>query len=184
MSDSLWPHQLYSPWNSPGQKTGVGSLSLPKGYSKSRDQTQVSCIAGRLFTSWSTREPIDKLRTKYQGHCPLLILFCDVCRFFHLQLFLWTTPSTTKSFIFPDCYRREKRGVKNNITFCSGHGLPFLSTEAFKVQWLLNFISTSDFPSFLIRKATFSSLPNHFIWIWPPASLLLIFFKVLCFETK
>ena len=28
MSDSLWPHGLYSPWNSPGQNTGVGSLSL------------------------------------------------------------------------------------------------------------------------------------------------------------
>ena len=28
MSDSLWPHGLYSPWNSPGQNTGVGSCSL------------------------------------------------------------------------------------------------------------------------------------------------------------
>ena len=28
MSDSLWPHGLYSPSNSPGQNTGVGSLSL------------------------------------------------------------------------------------------------------------------------------------------------------------
>ena len=28
MSDSLWPHGLYSPWNSPCQNTGVGSLSL------------------------------------------------------------------------------------------------------------------------------------------------------------
>ena len=28
LSDSLRPHGLYSPWNSPGQNTGVGSLSL------------------------------------------------------------------------------------------------------------------------------------------------------------
>ena len=28
MSNSLRPHGLYSPWNSPGQNTGVGSLSL------------------------------------------------------------------------------------------------------------------------------------------------------------
>ena len=28
MSNSLWPHRLYSPWNSPGQNTSVGSLSL------------------------------------------------------------------------------------------------------------------------------------------------------------
>ena len=31
MSDSLWPHGLYSPWNSPDQNTGVGSLSLLQG---------------------------------------------------------------------------------------------------------------------------------------------------------
>ena len=31
MSDSLWAHGLYSPWNSPGQNTGMGSLSLLQG---------------------------------------------------------------------------------------------------------------------------------------------------------
>ena len=30
-SDSLWPHGLYSLWNSPGQNTAVGSLSLFQG---------------------------------------------------------------------------------------------------------------------------------------------------------
>ena len=28
MSDSLQTHGLHSPWNSPGQNTGVGSISL------------------------------------------------------------------------------------------------------------------------------------------------------------
>ena len=31
VSDSLGPHGLYSPWNSPGQNTGVGSFSLLQG---------------------------------------------------------------------------------------------------------------------------------------------------------
>ena len=31
VSDSLLPHGLYSPWNSPGHNTGVGSLSLLQG---------------------------------------------------------------------------------------------------------------------------------------------------------
>ena len=31
VSDSLRLHELYSPWNSPGQNTRVGSLSLPQG---------------------------------------------------------------------------------------------------------------------------------------------------------
>ena len=31
VSNSLWPHGLYRPWNSPGQNTGVGSPSLLQG---------------------------------------------------------------------------------------------------------------------------------------------------------
>jgi len=31
VSDSLWPHGLYRPWNSLGQNTGVGNLSLLQG---------------------------------------------------------------------------------------------------------------------------------------------------------
>ena len=48
------PWIIYSPWNSPGQNTRMGSLSFPRG--TSRDQTQVSRIAGGCFTSWVTRE--------------------------------------------------------------------------------------------------------------------------------
>ena len=48
--------RLYSPWNSPDQITGVGSLSLLQGSSRPRDWTQVSHIAGRVFTSWAIRE--------------------------------------------------------------------------------------------------------------------------------
>jgi len=96
MSDSLRTHGLYSPWNSPGQNNGMGSLSFLQGVfltqglnpglphcrqilyqlshkgsprilewvaypfssrsSWPRNQTRVSCIAGRFFTSWATRE--------------------------------------------------------------------------------------------------------------------------------
>ena len=94
--DSLWPQGFYSPWNSLGQNTGVGSHSLLQGIfttqgsnpglplcgqilyqlshqgsprilewvafpffrgsSWPRNQTEVSCLAGRFFTSWATRE--------------------------------------------------------------------------------------------------------------------------------
>ena len=94
--DSLRPHVLYSPWNSPGQNTGMGSFFLLQGifsthglnpdllhcrqilhqlshqgsprilewvtylFSRGsawlRNWTGVSCIAGRFFTSWATRE--------------------------------------------------------------------------------------------------------------------------------
>ena len=91
VSDSLQSHGLYNPWNSLGQNTGVGSLSLLQGIfptpgpnpglphcrrilyqlshkrsprilewvaypfssgsSQLRNQTGVSCIAGRFFTN-------------------------------------------------------------------------------------------------------------------------------------
>ena len=46
VSNSLQPHELYSPWNSPGQNSGVGSLSLlqgifpTQGSSQPRDRTR------------------------------------------------------------------------------------------------------------------------------------------------
>ena len=57
MSDSLQLPGLYSPWNSPGQNTGVGSLCLLQGIFPPMDWTQVSRIAGRFFTSWAKRSP-------------------------------------------------------------------------------------------------------------------------------
>ena len=45
-----------NPWNSLGQNTGEGGLSFLQGIFPARDQTQVSCIAGRFFTSWATKE--------------------------------------------------------------------------------------------------------------------------------
>ena len=50
------PHELYSPWNSPSQNTGVGSCSLIQWIFAIRDQAQVSHIAGGFFTSWARRE--------------------------------------------------------------------------------------------------------------------------------
>ena len=43
-------------WNPPGQNTGAGSLSLRQGILLTQESNQVSCISGRLFTNWATRE--------------------------------------------------------------------------------------------------------------------------------
>ena len=37
VSNSLWPHGLDSPWNSPGQNTGVDSLPLLQGISPTQE---------------------------------------------------------------------------------------------------------------------------------------------------
>ena len=60
VSDSLWPHGLYSPWNSPGWSTGVGSLSLLQGILPTKSETGVSCIAGRFSTNRAIREEEEK----------------------------------------------------------------------------------------------------------------------------
>ena len=113
MSDSLQPHGLYSPWSSPGQNSGVGSLSLLQDIvptlgsnpclphcrriiyqlshkrnprilewvayhfssrsSWPRNWTGVSCIAGRFFTSWATREAYNG-----DGLCVVRPVSCDL----------------------------------------------------------------------------------------------------------
>ena len=40
MSDSLRPHGLYGPWNSPGQNIGVSSFPFSRGSSQLRDLSQ------------------------------------------------------------------------------------------------------------------------------------------------
>ena len=56
VSNSLPPHGLYSPWNSPGKNARVGSHSFLQGVFPPRGWTQVSHIAGGFFTSWATRK--------------------------------------------------------------------------------------------------------------------------------
>ena len=46
------------PWDSPGKNTGMGCHSLSRESSRPRDQNQVSCIAGRFFIIWATREAL------------------------------------------------------------------------------------------------------------------------------
>ena len=48
-SNSLWPHGLYRPWNSPGQNTGVGSLSLLQGIFPTQESNPASCIVHGFF---------------------------------------------------------------------------------------------------------------------------------------
>ena len=55
-SDSLRPHRLYSPWNSPGRIQEWVAFPFSRGSSHPRDQTLgLIHIAGGFF-SWATRE--------------------------------------------------------------------------------------------------------------------------------
>ena len=103
VSDSLWPHGVYSPWNSPGQNTGVGSHCFSRVSSHPRDWTQVSHIAGAFFTRWATREAQTSLRLSsiFFHSSSFILLFSS---YFHHSIFLLTYPfcpsySATASFL-------------------------------------------------------------------------------------
>ena len=56
MSDSLWTHGLYSPWNALSQILEWVAVPSSRGSSQPRDWTQVSGIAIKFFIIWATRE--------------------------------------------------------------------------------------------------------------------------------
>ena len=66
ISDVLWPHGLYSPWNSPGQNTGVVAFPFSRGSSQPRDWTEVFHIAGGFLTSLATMEACGKLLKRWE----------------------------------------------------------------------------------------------------------------------
>ena len=56
VSDSLWPHDYTVHGILQARSLEWVAFPFSKGSSQSRDQTQVSHIAGGFFTSWATRE--------------------------------------------------------------------------------------------------------------------------------
>ena len=58
VSDSLQPHGLYSPWNSPGQNTEVGSRSLLQGIFPTQGSKPGLPHCRQILYSWATREAL------------------------------------------------------------------------------------------------------------------------------
>ena len=64
-------------------------ISSSRGNSQPRDQTQVSCIAGRFFTTWATREAQLYHYTKVVGEAFCKALFSILWWFLLLKTFWW-----------------------------------------------------------------------------------------------
>ena len=79
VSDTLRPHGLYGPWNSPGQNIGMGTLSLFQGIFPSQESNW-----GLLHCRWILYQ------LSYQGtHCTydgIQYFFIHTSKFF----FLWS----------------------------------------------------------------------------------------------
>ena len=52
VSNSLWPHGLFSPWDFPGKNTEWVAISSSKGFSQPRNQTRISCIGRWILYHW------------------------------------------------------------------------------------------------------------------------------------
>ena len=83
-SDSLWPHGLYSPWNSPGQNTGEVSLSLLQGIFPTQGSNP-----GLLHCRWVLYQ------LSYCDKIPLSNVFLHSMDSFSLS---WCCPLKHKSF--------------------------------------------------------------------------------------
>ena len=55
VSDSMRPHGLYSPWNSAGQYTGGGSLSLLQGIFPTQEMNWGLLHCKQIFSNWGIR---------------------------------------------------------------------------------------------------------------------------------
>ena len=72
MSDSLQPHGLYSPWNSPDQNIRVSSFSLLQGIFSTQGWNPSLLHPGRFFTSWAIRKNTGKPKNTGVGSLSLL----------------------------------------------------------------------------------------------------------------
>ena len=61
------------PWNSQGKNTRGVAIPFSRGSSWPRDQTWVSCTAGRFFTVWGTREAPHKGCFRSTGIIPVIL---------------------------------------------------------------------------------------------------------------
>ena len=81
MSSFLQPHEQYSPWNSSGQNTGVGSHFLLQGIFPTQGLNPGLLHCRRILYQLSHQgSPIPRES----------ILFIQFCKFFGIQLLTWT----------------------------------------------------------------------------------------------
>ena len=110
MSNSLWPHGLYSPWNSQGQDTGVGCHSLLQGIFPMLESNWDLLHCERILYQLSLLgKPITKvlISLAYESsfHCwflPILSFIVDcLCLCFLLFYFLFIVTAGLSLLLSP-----------------------------------------------------------------------------------
>ena len=97
---SLGPHELSCPWNSPGQNTGVGSLSILQGIFLTKNQIplQVDCLRTELLGRLHLNESRSQIKFWHFG------LFFHICLIIlTLYINLHSVDKIIKHNIFSKC---------------------------------------------------------------------------------
>ena len=84
MSDSLRPHGLYNPWNSPGQNTGVGTIPSP------------ADLADPGIELGSPALQADSLPTELSGKLMAGVGGAEISNLLFMPWFFWQPVSTLK----------------------------------------------------------------------------------------
>ena len=96
VSDSLWPHGLYNPWDSPGQNTGVGRLPLLQGIFPTQGSNPGLLHCRQILYQLSSKGSPSSLLLLYAIYFPFSSV--GICSD-HQQLFLASsTVQTLKSY--------------------------------------------------------------------------------------
>ena len=153
-SNSLRPHGLYSPWNSLGQNTGVGSLSLFQGIFPTQGLNPGLSHCRQIFTSWATRE-VCYCRRSTLSHWGWIDFFrlglvrhrntFSVC---YLTVWVTHVDAYSKSLLSKSYWNKliikptlSRVTVSTQIYYCSRHGntsviphLPYSKSESSSVM--------------------------------------------------
>ena len=105
VSNSLQPHGLHSPWNSPDQNTGVGSLSLLQGIFPTQESNWGLLHCGQILyqLSWAIREALRRLQIScfYKIECiPMVTTYWKKSTHLIMQ---FKKPSEMKPIAGPFC---------------------------------------------------------------------------------
>ena len=148
VSDSMWPHgleptRLVHPWNFQARVLEWVAISFSRGSSWPRDRTQVSHIAGRHFTLWTTWQVYSKDLTGFNHYTIQVILIT------HYSLKVASSKVVPAVEMVGWVYFQQKRGNKDP----NCPGLPLTSKVILQTNqsFMLTPISSLSSHNFLLQ---------------------------------
>ena len=103
--DTLWPLGLYSPWNSPGQKIELGSLSLLQGIFPTQGSNPVILCCRWILYQLSHKGRSMEITPEYSLEGRMLKLKLQ-----YFGLLMWRTDSLEKTLMLGKIEGRRRRG--------------------------------------------------------------------------